>query len=74
MDRGHHGLHASHRLLRKGSIVASGRAYAALLEEGNVVSWGDPQWGGDSSKARPRSSRSKRERERVDGFWVESGG
>ena len=30
-------------------VQATGRAFAAILEDGSVVTWGDPNFGGDSS-------------------------
>ena len=31
-------------------IQATARAFAAILESGAVVTWGDPEFGGDSSQ------------------------
>ena len=30
-------------------IQATDRAFAAILEDGSIVSWGDPKFGGDCS-------------------------
>ena len=35
-------------------IVASGRAFAAILKDGTVISWGDKKYGGDCSAVKDR--------------------
>ena len=30
-------------------VQATRAAFAAILEDGSVVTWGNPRWGGDSS-------------------------
>ena len=40
------------RLQNVTKVVASHAAFAALLEDGSVVSWGDPLFGGDDFEVR----------------------
>ena len=35
-------------------IISTDRAFAALREDGRVVAWGDPKYGGDDNKVRNR--------------------
>ena len=39
-----------HRLSRVQRVVASNRAFAAILEDGRVATWGDPDAGGDCTE------------------------
>jgi hypothetical protein len=39
-----------HRLSRVQRVVASNRAFAAILEDGRVATWGDPAAGGDCTE------------------------
>lgn len=33
-------------------VIATDAAFAALLDDGSVVSWGDPDYGGDDAEVR----------------------
>ena len=35
-------------------VQSSGSAFAAILADGSVVTWGDPDYGGDSSEVQDR--------------------
>lgn len=43
------GSHGSHRFKDVREVHATQRAFAAILGDGSVATWGNPHWGGDST-------------------------
>eukprot|EP00435_Cladocopium_sp_Y103_P001321 s3583_g1.t1 len=43
------GICSNHQLSDVKQVQATDRAYAAILTDGSVVTWGHPEWGGDSA-------------------------
>ena len=51
------GSHFEEQLRNVERVQATSSAFAALLEDGSVVTWGDPGFGGDSSAVRKMCKR-----------------
>ena len=49
------GAQVAEQLVRVRQIQSSRAAFAAIKDDGSVVTWGDPARGGDSSQAHPEA-------------------